>query len=85
MDWIRVHVLSPVGLAVSKIPRLADNDKEDIAALVRLGLTTADEIERRATGALAGYVGGQAMLRSNLRNAVALARQAEAECLAAGS
>lgn len=62
-----------------KIARLADNDKEDIAALVRLGLTTADAIEQRATSALAGYVGGQAMLQVNLRDAVALARQVETE------
>ncbi len=83
MDQIRIHVLSPVDLAVSKIARFADNDKEDIAALVRLGLTTADEIEQRATSALAGYVGGQAMLILNLRNAVALAREVEAERLVA--
>lgn len=55
MDQIRVHVLSSVDLAVSKIARFADNDKDDIAALVRLGLTSADEIEHRATSALAGY------------------------------
>jgi hypothetical protein len=79
VDQIRVHVLSPVDLAVSKIARFADNDKEDIAALVRLGLASADEIERRATSALAGYIGGQAMLRLNLRDALALARQVEAE------
>jgi hypothetical protein len=83
VDQIRVHVLSPVDLAVSKIARFADNDKEDIAALVRLGLTTADEIERRATSALAGYVGGQAMLQPNIRDAVALAREVEAERLIA--
>ncbi len=77
VDQIRVHVLSPVDLAVSKIARLADNDKEDIAALVRLGLTSADEIERRATSALVGYIGGQAMLRLNLRDAVVLARESE--------
>lgn len=79
VDQIRVHVLSPVDLAVSKIARFADIDREDIAALVRLGLTTADEIEQRATSALSGYVGGQAMLRLNLQDAVALARQVEAE------
>jgi len=72
-------VLSPLDLAVSKIARLANNDKEDIAALVRLGLTTANEIEQRATSALAGYVGGQAMLRLNLQDTVALARQVEIE------
>ena len=83
MERIRVHVLSPVDLAVSKVARFADNDKEDIAALVRLGLTTANEIEQRATSALAGYIGGQALLRLNLRDALALAREVEAERLAA--
>lgn len=78
VNQLRVHVLSPVDLAVSKIARLADNDREDIAALVRLGLTNAEEIEERATSALAGYIGGQAMLQLNLQDAVALARQVEA-------
>ncbi|MBY0242546.1 MAG: hypothetical protein K2X55_24860 [Burkholderiaceae bacterium] len=79
VDHLRVNVLSPVDLAVSKISRFAENDREDIAALVRLGLTTADEIEERANDALAGYVGGQAMLQCNLRDAVRLARQVESE------
>jgi hypothetical protein len=54
--------------------------------LVRLGLTAADEIEQRATVALTGYVGGLAMLRLKLRDAVALAlaRQVEAERGTAG-
>lgn len=77
LEQIRIYVLSPVDLAVSKIARLADNDKEDIASLVRLGLTSAEEIEQRATSALAGFVGGQAMLLLNLRDAVALARSVE--------
>jgi hypothetical protein len=59
LEQLRVRVLSPVDLAVSKIARFAENDKEDIAALVRLGLTNAVEIEQRATSAMAGYVGGQ--------------------------
>jgi len=82
VEQIRLHVLSPLDLAVSKIARFADNDKEDIAELVRLGLTTADEIEQRAISALAGYVGGQAMLMLNLRDAVAQARLVEAQRLA---
>ena len=77
-EHIRLHVLSPLDLAVSKIARFACNDKEDIAALVRLGLTTANEIEHRANLALGGYVGGMAMLRLNLRDALVLARQVEA-------
>ena len=79
IEHIRLYVLSPLDLAVSKIARFADNDKDDIAALVRLGLTSADEIEQRATSALAGYIGGQAMLKLNLRDAVALARGVESE------
>lgn len=75
VEKIRLHVLSPLDLAVSKIARFADNDKNDIAELVRLGLTTADEIEERAMSALGGYVGGQAMLLLNLKDAVALARR----------
>ena len=55
---IRVNVLSPVDLAVSKIARLADNDREDIRELVMLGLTDAGAIEARAIEALSGYVGG---------------------------
>lgn len=80
-DLIRVHVLSPCDLAVSKIARWAENDREDIAALVRLGLTTADAIEQRANAAIGGFVGGEAMLRLNLKDAIALARQIEAERL----
>ena len=83
IEHIRLYVLSPLDLAVSKIARFADNDKDDIAALVRLGLISADEIEQRATGALAGYIGGQAMLKLNLRDAVILAREVESERIAA--
>ena len=79
LKYIKFRVLTPVDLAVSKIARFADNDREDIQALVRLGLTSADEIERRATQALSGHVGGQQpMLICNIRDAVALARTIEA-------
>lgn len=77
LKQIRLHVLAPVDLAVSKIARLADNDREDICALVQLGLTNADAIEQRATQAMAGYVGSMAMLQRNLRDAVALARRTQ--------
>ncbi|QQX83016.1 hypothetical protein JJQ59_11170 [Cupriavidus necator] len=77
LEQIRVQVLSPTDLAVSKIARLADNDREDIRALVNAGLTSADKIEDRATNALGGYVGGLEMLKANLRDAVAIAREEE--------
>jgi len=85
IDQFQVRVLAPVDLAVSKIARFADIDREDIAALVRLGLTNADEIEERAMSALTGYVGGEAMLRLNIRDAVALARRAESDRSSPGS
>lgn len=74
---LRLHLLSPVDLAVSKLARFAANDREDILALVRAGLTDAAAIETRAIGALAGYVGHPAMLLANLREALVLAREAE--------
>ncbi len=77
VDHILVYVLAPVDLAVSKIARFSENDKEDIAALVRLGLTSSDEIEQRAIAALIGYIGGQSMLQANLRDALNLARKVE--------
>lgn len=77
----RLHVLSPIDLAISKISRFADNDKQDIAALVRLGLVGATQIERHAMEAIGGYVGGVAMLLLNVRDAVKLAREVEAELL----
>ncbi|WP_247391720.1 DUF6036 family nucleotidyltransferase [Ralstonia pseudosolanacearum] len=77
LSHIKVNVLSPVDLAVSKIARLADNDRDDIDTLVRLGLTNAAEIEARANEAIIGYVGGMGMLKANLRDALAIARAAE--------
>lgn len=79
VEQFRVRVLSPVDLAVSKIARFAENDREDIAALVSRGLTNANEIEARATEALGGFIGGEAMLKLNLRDAVQLARDTEAQ------
>lgn len=77
LSTFNVRVLSPVDLAVSKLVRFAPNDREDIAALVALGLTTASEIESRATSALVGYVGSPNFLKINIRDAIALARSVE--------
>jgi hypothetical protein len=79
LEHIQVRVLTPLDLAVSKIARFAENDREDIQELVRLGLTTADEIEQRGGDALKAYIGGQASVQFNLRDAVSLARAIEAQ------
>ena len=76
---LRVRVLAPVDLAVSKISRFQDHDREDIAALVRCGLVTADEIDERARDALTGYVGAPGTVSRNIRDAVELAREVQAQ------
>lgn len=73
---IDLRVLAPVDLAVSKIARLGDVDAEDIASLVRAGLTDADAIRERAEAALTGYIGNPADIRQRIDTAVALARAA---------
>ena len=75
---LRVFVLSPLDLAVSKLARFADNDREDVRALVDAGLVTAAGLESRATEALKGFVGGLSMVRANVRDAVAQAEVIEA-------
>jgi len=71
---LRLRVLAPVDLAVSKMARLADVDREDILDLVRLGLTTSSAIAERAAEALKGYVGNTRFVEANVRDAVAAAR-----------
>lgn len=79
LKYIAVRVLSPVDLAVSKISRLADPDKEDIHDLVYAGLTSAAEIESRAEEALSYFIGNTSSLRFNIRDALEIARSAERE------
>ena len=75
-DLLRVRVLAPTDIAVSKISRFAEVDREDIAALVQHGLTSAEAIERRAREALVAAVGPTSMIEANLRDALAVARDA---------
>lgn len=77
VEYFDIHALSPVDLAVSKISRFSRSDQNDIAALVKHGLTTADAIESRARDALPGYVGSVRPLEMNIEDAVKIARNAE--------
>lgn len=77
LEFIKVNLLSPVDLAVSKISRLSDNDKQDIADLVRSGCTNAIAIEKRANEAVGGYIGNMKEVRQNINSAVSIARQTE--------
>lgn len=79
IENIQIKVLSPVDLAVSKLARFADNDKEDIASLVGLGLVSSSALEDRANSAISGYIGAIEMLKLNIRDAVNLAKEIEIE------
>lgn len=71
-----VRLLSPVDLAVSKIARLSDQDREDIAALARAGLVKPADLRKRAEEALGGYVGDVGRVRTSIDIACRIAEDA---------
>lgn len=71
-----VRLLAPVDLAVSKIARLSDQDRGDIAALARRGLVSARALRRRADEAMGGYVGDLDRLRTSIDIACRIAEEA---------
>jgi hypothetical protein len=72
---IRLRVLQPVDLALSKVARFAAIDREDIGDLAALGLVSADALQARGDAALQDYIGNTAAVRANLADAVAIVRQ----------
>ena len=52
-----VRVLTPIDLAVSKLGRFSDQDREDILLLAERGLIDAKNLRKRAGEALKAYVG----------------------------
>jgi hypothetical protein len=63
---IRLYVLSPVDLAVTKISRYSIQDREDILALANSGLFSVDQLRSRATEALADYIGDRAPVLTSI-------------------
>jgi hypothetical protein len=74
---IELHIIAPVDLALSKIARFEENDKEDIAELARNNLIDPKSLEDRATIAMGYYIGDQSMLLLNLKEAVNIVRTAK--------
>jgi len=66
---IDVRVLAPIDLAVSKLSRFADQDREDILLLAAQGLIDSAALRKRAEQALEGYVGDL----NSVRNSMAIA------------
>lgn len=71
-----VRLLSPVDIAVSKIARLEDHDKEDIRSLALEGLFSEKALRKRAAEALANYVGDDARARNSIDIACEIVRTA---------
>jgi hypothetical protein len=63
---IDVRVLAPIDLAVSKLSRFADQDREDILLLAREGLIDSASLRKRAEEALGGYVGDLNPVRNSI-------------------
>ena len=63
---IEVRVLTPLDLAVSKLSRFSDVDREDIELLAREKLIDAKALRKRAEEALGGYVGDVAGVRTSI-------------------
>lgn len=63
---VEVRLLSPVDLAVSKLSRFGEADREDIEVLAREKLIDADGLRKRAEQALKGYVGDLASVRTSV-------------------
>ena len=76
---IRLYLLSPVDLAVSKIARFEGPDREDIAALARANLINPDEVAERAEEAISYCVGSLDRVRWNLRDALKVIEDTQRE------
>ncbi len=74
---IDVRVLAPMDLAVSKLSRFADQDREDILLLAREGLIDSGSLRKRAEQALADYVGDLYSVRNSIDIACRLIESAQ--------
>jgi len=63
---IEVRVLSPVDLAVTKLARFGDQDREDLQLLARKSLIDSRALRKRAEEALGGYVGDVESVRNSI-------------------
>lgn len=61
-----VRVLTPLDLAVSKLARFSDQDREDILLLAGRKLITAQTLRKRAEAALEAYVGNVLPVRNTI-------------------
>ncbi len=63
---IKLFVLSPLDLAISKISRFSDQDVNDILSLARQHYFTIDEFKNRAMDALSYYIGNIESVKNSI-------------------
>lgn len=69
---LRLYVLHPVDLALSKVSRLEDHDRKDIQALAMLGAFDREAFMRLGGEALKDMIGNRAFGLMNLKEAAEL-------------
>lgn len=62
-----VRLFAPIDLAVSKLSRFEEHDREDIAALAKAGLVDAPALRKRAEEALPDYVGDVERVKTSIK------------------
>ena len=73
---LRLHILSPLDLAVTKVGRFQDHDRQDISLLARAGLIESAAFEQRAKEALEYLATDPAPVELNIAEAAGLIRNA---------
>jgi len=72
-----VRLLTPLDLAVSKLSRFGEQDRNDIVSLARHQLIRAAPLRSRAEEALAGYIGSIERVRGSIDLACRLVEDCE--------
>lgn len=72
-----VRLLAPVDLAISKLARFAEVDRDDIRQLARDRLIDAASLRSRAEEALAGYIGNLRHIRGSIDAACQIVENAQ--------
>lgn len=73
---VRLHLLSPVDLAVTKAGRFQDHDRMDIELMAQAGLLEAESFHKRATEGLDYLATDPTMVRINIDEAAKLIEEA---------
>lgn len=72
-----LHVISAIDLAVSKIGRFSERDREDITELASQGLISSKQLEIRGTEAIDCFIGDNRFMRLTLGDAIEIVKKFE--------